>query len=127
MTKREKIGVARPKGRPYGGSATRLAYGGRGGAAPRGSQGSALKALRTEAPEEPTHEASVHPMVDGRTDAMAEGNQSQVSLWAPDEPTGQKGGIGTLGVLCSRDDVKSPGEDSSAPVELVKHRCIPSV
>ena len=42
-------------------------------------------------PEEPTHEASVHPMVVGRTDAMAEGNQSQVSLWAPDEPTGQKG------------------------------------
>ena len=64
---------------------------GRGGAAPRGSQGAALKALRTEAPEEPTHEASVHPMVVGRTDAMAEGNQSQVSLWAPDEPTGQKG------------------------------------
>ena len=32
MTKREKIGVARPKGRPYGGSATRLADGGRGGA-----------------------------------------------------------------------------------------------
>ena len=30
-------------------------------------------------------------MVVGRTDAMAEGNQSQVSLWAPDEPTGQKG------------------------------------
>ena len=51
----------------------------------------ALKALRSEAPEEPTHEASVHPMVVGRTDAMAEGNQSQVSLWAPDEPTGQKG------------------------------------
>ena len=44
-----------------------------------------------EAPEEPTHEASVHPMVVGRTDAMAEGNQSQVSLWATDEPMGQKG------------------------------------
>ena len=42
-------------------------------------------------PEEPMHEASVLPMVVGRTDAMAEGNQSQVSLWAPDEPTGQKG------------------------------------
>ena len=40
---------------------------------------------------------------------------------------GQKGGIGALGVLCSRDNVKSPGEDSSAPVEPVKHRCIPSV
>ena len=37
MTKIEKIGVARPKGRPYGGSATRLADGGRGGAAPRSS------------------------------------------------------------------------------------------
>ena len=43
---------------------------------------------RPEAPAEPTHEASVHPMVVGRTDAMAEGNQSQVSLWAPDEPMG---------------------------------------
>ena len=40
---KEKIG---PKSRPYGGSATQLADGGRGGAAPRGSQGSALKALR---------------------------------------------------------------------------------
>ena len=38
---KEKIGVARPKGPPL-----RLADGGRGGAAPRGSQGSALKALR---------------------------------------------------------------------------------
>jgi len=46
MTKREKIGVARPKGHPYGGSATLLADGGRGGAAPHGSPGSALKALR---------------------------------------------------------------------------------
>jgi len=60
-------------------------------AAPRGSQGSALKALQSVAPEEPTHEAPVHPMVVGRTDAMVEGNRSQVSLWAPDEPTGQKG------------------------------------
>ena len=25
-------------------------------------------------PEDPTHEASVHPMVVGRTDAMTEGN-----------------------------------------------------
>ena len=60
---KEKIGVARPEG----------------------------PSLRSIAPEEPTHEASVHPMVVGRTDAMAEGNQSQVSLWALDEPTGQKG------------------------------------
>ena len=66
---KEKIGVATPEGPPL-----RLADGGRGGAAPRGSQGSALKALRSEAPEEPTHEASVHPMVVGRTDAMIEGN-----------------------------------------------------
>ena len=42
---KEKIGVAR---RSYEGSATRLADGGRGGAAPRGSQGSALKALRSK-------------------------------------------------------------------------------
>ena len=27
----------------------------------------------------------------GRTDAMTERNRSQVRLWAPDEPTGQKG------------------------------------
>ena len=40
---KEKIGVAR---RSYGGS--RLADGGRGGAAPRGSQGSALKPLRSK-------------------------------------------------------------------------------
>ena len=42
----EKIGVARPEGPPLRGSATRLADGGRGGATPRRSQGSALKALR---------------------------------------------------------------------------------
>ena len=48
---KEKIGVARPEGPP-------------------------LRGFRwlSEAPEEPTHEASVHPMVVGRTDAMAEGN-----------------------------------------------------
>ena len=51
---KEKIGVARPEGPPLRGSATRLADGGRGGAAPRGSQGSALKALRSVASEEPT-------------------------------------------------------------------------
>ena len=39
---KEKIGEARPEGQPLRG----LADGGRGGAAPRGSQGSALKALR---------------------------------------------------------------------------------
>ena len=50
---KEKIGVARPEGPPL-----------------RGSQGSALKALRSVAPEEPTPRASVHPMVVGRTDAM---------------------------------------------------------
>ena len=47
---KEKIGIARPEGPPLWG-----------------------KALRSEAPEaseEPTHEASVHPMVVGRTDAM---------------------------------------------------------
>ena len=56
-----------------------------------GSSDDKEKALRSVAPEEPTHKAPVHPMVVGRTDAMTEGNQSQVSLWAPDEPTGQKG------------------------------------
>ena len=76
---KEKIGVARPKGPPIRG----LADGGRGGAAPRGSQGSALKALRFGAPEEPTPGAPVHPTLVGRTDATmfgAGGNRSQVSL-----------------------------------------------
>ena len=66
---KEKISVARPEGPPLGGSVTRLAVGGRGGAAPRGSQGSALKALRIRST--------------GRTDAMmfgAGGKRSQVSL-----------------------------------------------
>ena len=45
---KEKIGVARPEGPPLRGFATRLADGGRGGAAPRGSQGSALKPLRSK-------------------------------------------------------------------------------
>ena len=62
---------------------TRLADGGRGGAAPRGSQGSALKALRSVAPEEPTHE---HRCIRWLSEEPmpwyfgAEGNQSQVSL-----------------------------------------------
>ena len=43
---KEKIGVARPEGPPL-----RLADGGRWGAAPRGSQGSALKALRSKGQE----------------------------------------------------------------------------
>ena len=43
---KDNIGVARLEGPPLRGSDTRLADGGRGGAAPRGSQGSALKALR---------------------------------------------------------------------------------
>ena len=51
---KEKIGVARPEGPPL--------------------RGFRMKALRSEAPEEPTHEASVHPMVVGRTDAMTERN-----------------------------------------------------
>ena len=75
---KEKIGVARPEGPPL-----RLADGGRGGAAPRGSQGSALKALRLGAPEEPTPGAPVHPTLVGRTDATLFGagrNRSQVSL-----------------------------------------------
>ena len=74
---KEKIGVARPKGPPL--RMHRLADGGRGGATPRGSQGSALKALRLGAPEEPTPGAPVHPTLVGRTDATmfgAGGNRS---------------------------------------------------
>ena len=44
---KEKISVARPEGPPLRG----LADGGRGGAAPRGSQGSAPKALRSKGQE----------------------------------------------------------------------------
>ena len=44
---KEKIGISRPEGPPL---------------------------RRSEAPKEPTHKASVHPMVVGRTDAMTEGN-----------------------------------------------------
>ena len=84
---KEKIDIARPEGPPLRGFRYPVNGQGSRGSRPRGSQGSALKALRSEAPEELTHEASVHPMVVGRTDAMAEGNQSQVSLWAPEEPT----------------------------------------
>ena len=83
MTKREKIGVARPKGRPYGGSATRLADGGRGGAAPRESQGSAMKALRSVAPEELMHEHRCIRWLSEEPTPWyfgAEGNRSQVSL-----------------------------------------------
>ena len=71
---KEKIGVARPEGPPLRGFRYPVKDWGRGGVAPRESQGSALKALRSDAPEEPTHKASVHPMVVGRTDAMTERN-----------------------------------------------------
>ena len=67
---KEKIGVARPEGLPLRGFRYPVSGRGRGGAAPRGSQGSALKALQSVAPEEPTPGASEHPMVVGRTDAM---------------------------------------------------------
>ena len=70
--------------------------------------------------------ASEHPMVVGRTDAMV--------LWCrreskPSQPigTGSKRGIGALAVLCTRDDVRCPGEVSSAPVQPMGHRCIPPV
>ena len=63
---KEKIGIARPEGPPLRGFRI---------------------ALRSDAPEEPTHEASVHPMFSEEPTPW----QSQVSLWAPDEPTGQKG------------------------------------
>ena len=35
--------------------------------------------------------------------------------------------IGALGILCTRDDVKYPGEVSSAPVQPTVHRIIASV
>ena len=66
---KEKIGVARPEGPPLRGFRYPVSGRGRGGAAPRGSQGSALKALRIRST--------------GRTDTMmfgTGGNRSQVSL-----------------------------------------------
>ena len=88
---KEKIGIARPEGPPLRGF--RYPVSGRGS---RGSRPSRVSEQRPESSS--VHStgrtdtwASVHPMVVGRTDAMAEGNQSRVSLWAPDEPTGQKG------------------------------------
>ena len=65
---KKKIG---PKGRPYGGSATRLADGGRG------------EALRSVAPEEPTHEHRCIRWLSEEPTPLyfgAEGNRSQVSL-----------------------------------------------
>ena len=44
---KEEIGVARPEGPPLRG----FRFAGRGGAAPRGSQGSALKPLRSKGQE----------------------------------------------------------------------------
>ena len=64
---KEKIGVARPEGPPLWGFRP---YGGRGGAAPRRSQGSALKALRFRSTGRTDARASEHPVVVGRTDAM---------------------------------------------------------
>ena len=56
---KEKIGVARPEGPPLQGFRYPVSDPRRGGAAPRGSQGSALKALRIRST--------------GRTDAMGIG------------------------------------------------------
>ena len=67
---KEKIGVVRPEWPPLWGFRYPVSGWGSRGTAPRGSQGSALKALRSGAPEEPTPWASEHPMVVGRTDAM---------------------------------------------------------
>ena len=59
---KEKIGVARPKGPPL-----RVSLGPK---VPRGSQGSALKALRFRSTGRTDARASEHPVVVGRTDAM---------------------------------------------------------
>ena len=77
---KEKIGVVRPEG-PH--LRRRRADGGRGGATPRGSQGSALKALRSVAPEEPTHEHRCIRWLSEESTLWyfgAEGNRRQVSL-----------------------------------------------
>ena len=66
--KKEKIGVARPEGPPLRGFRPSRVSGQRPESSSFGSTG------RTDA------RASVHPMVVGRTDAIEEGNQNQVSL-----------------------------------------------
>ena len=88
--------------------------------------------LKSVAPEEPMPIASVHPMVVGRSDALA-----LVQVWVPNgiKPSqalgtgwtdGVKRGIGAFNVPCSRDDVKCQGAKSSLPEEPVptgvKHR-----
>src|SRR6185312_229622 len=76
---KEKIGKVRPEGPPLRG----LADGGRGGAAPHGSQGSALKALRSVAPEKPTHgHRCIRWLSEEPTPWYfgAKGNRSQVNL-----------------------------------------------
>ena len=77
--------------------------------------------------------ASVHPMVVGRSDALA-----LVQVWAPLEikwrnkwstgwADGLRRGIGAIDVLCSRDNASCAGTKPSAPVEPVVRRSIPSV
>ena len=77
---KEKIGVARPEGPPLRGFHYPVSR--------RGSRGSRPSRVTGQRPESSSVGstgrtdawASVHPMVVGRTDAMAEGNRSQVSL-----------------------------------------------
>ena len=76
---------------------------------------------------------SVHPMVVGRSDALhwckteRLWRSSEERIEAPVEPTAACQGIGSLGILCTRDDVKRREEDPSAPDQPTGHRSIASV
>ena len=52
--------------------------------------------------------------------------KEKIGVARPEGPP-LRGFIGALDVLCSRDDASRARAKSSAPVEPVKHRCIPSV
>jgi len=77
---------------------------------------------------EPMPIASVHPMVVGWSDALVldaslSTFEDQVKImWGTGWTDGITSGIGALGILCSRDDVKCPREDPSAPVQPTEHR-----
>ena len=96
---KEKIGVARPEGPPI-----------------RGTQKEKEKiALQLGAPEEPTLRCLVQEEIEVKSAYRHRLNRRF------------KKGHRCIGLLCTRDDVKCPGEVSSAPVQPTVHRSIASV
>ena len=128
--KKEKIGVARPEGPPLRGF--RYPISRRGS---RGSRPSRVSGQRPESSSDQEHRKNRCLSI-GASDACRKNRRYDV--WCrresnPSQPIGTGGtdgprkGIGALGVLCTRDDVKCPGEVSSAPVQPTVHRSIASV